>query len=33
MGTLMLLAATIIYFGIIALLAWDAWDQFKRYRR
>lgn len=31
--TLMLIVAVAIYFGIVALLVEDAWDQIKRHKR
>ena len=33
MGTLMMMAAVGVYFGIIALLIWDAMDQIKRHKK
>ena len=33
METLLMMAAVGIYFGIVALLIWDTWDQIKRHGR
>ena len=33
METLLLMAAVGVYFGIIAMIGWDAWDQIKRHHK